>query len=385
MAETHTVVMLGGGSGGLVAANKLRKRLGRRDRVVLIDREREHVFAPSLLWLLIGDREPAKITRSLARLERKGIEVVQGEIETFDPTTRVVVAGGREVRGDAVVVSLGAELAPGAVPGLAEGGHNFYALEGAIAARDALRQFKGGRIVVLTAAPAYKCPAAPYEAAMLVEYDLRRRGLRNRTTLDLYAAEPKPMGVAGAHVSEAVIQMLGSKGIAYHPDHQIESVEPNGRQITFKNGARASYDLLLYVPPHRAPRVVQAAGMCGASGWVEVDRATLETAFPGVYAIGDVTSIPLKLGRPLPKAGVFAHYEAEVVAENIAAVFSGKDGSARFTGRGECFLELGDGLAAVGYGNFYGEPLPDVKMRRPSRLWHLGKVLFEKDWLRRWF
>lgn len=382
MTTGKTALILGGGVGGLVTANTLKREAPDSD-VVLIDREREHVFAPSLLWLLIGDRRPEAIKRPLSRLERKGIRVVTGEIEEIDVQRKTVRVGGQDLSGEALVIALGAELAPLKIPGLEEAGHNFYTLEGAEQARDALRRFREGRIVVLTAAPAYKCPAAPYEAAMLAEYDCRRRGVRKNVRIAVYAAEPGPMGVAGPEISGAVKQALAQKGIDYHPSHQVTRVDAENRTLHFENGASAAYDVLLYVPPHQAPAVVRNAGLCGDSGWVATDRQTLETAHPGVYAFGDVVSIPLQMGKPLPKAGVFAHHQAEVVARNIAATFAGKSPTERFGGFGECFLEMGDGRAALGRGNFYGEPLPQVAMHKPSRLLHWGKVLFEKDWLRR--
>ncbi len=383
MAET--VLILGGGVGGLVAATELRKKLPVSHRAVLVDRETSFVFAPSLLWLMTGGRTAENISRPLARLGKKGIEVVRGEIERIDPERREVVAGGRALSGDYLVIALGAELAPETVPGLAQAGHNFYTLAGAEALRAALAAFTGGRLVVLTATAAYKCPAAPYEAAMLLEYHCRKRKLRERTQIDLYAAEPGPMGVAGPEVSKAVRQMVEEKGIAYHPEHQITGVDPAARRLRFANGAEASYDLLAYVPPHRAPRVVRDAGLTAESGWVPVDRHTLETKFARVYALGDVVGIPLTLGKPLPKAGVFAHAEAEVVAKNIVRAITGKGKPAAFDGEGECFIETGDGKAGFGKGNFYAEPVPQVKIHPPGRHWHAGKVLFEKDWLRRWF
>jgi sulfide:quinone oxidoreductase len=380
-----TAIVLGGGVGGIVAANRLRGALSREHRVVLVDRESRHLFQPSLLWLATGDREPERIQRPLDRLRRKGIEVVTGEISGIDPSTRTVRADGHELVGDALIVSLGADLAPDAIPGLATAGHNLYTIEGATALRDALAGFHGGRIVVLTASPAYKCPAAPYEAAMLIEAVLRRRGIRNDVTLDLFAAEPGPMGVAGPQVSAAVRQVVESKGIGYHPEHQVTTVDPDARRLTFANGASAEFDLLVYVPPHRAPAVAHEAGLLGDTGWVPVDRSTFETRFDGVFAIGDVTTVPLSMGKPLPKAGVFAHQEAEVVAANIAHAWTGRGTRRSFDGHGQCFLETGDGRAGIGAGNFYGEPAPNVKLRRPSRWWYWGKVLFEQRWLRRWF
>ncbi len=380
-----TILVLGCGVGGLVAANELRKALPKEHRVVLIEREAFFLFTPSLLWLMTGGRTAEQITRRLARLEKKGIERVQGDIERIDPARREAVVAGRALPGDYLIVTLGAELAPETIPGLAESGHNFYTLAGAEALQQALKVFTGGRLVVLTAAPAYKCPAAPYEAAMLIEHHLRTRKLREKTRIDLYAAESGPMGVAGPEVSKAVRQMVEAKGIGYHPEHQVKEIDPKARVLKFSNGTEAAFDLLVYVPPHRAPKVVREAGLTNESGWIPVERGTMATKFDRVFALGDVVSIPLKLGKPLPKAGVFAHGEAEVVAANIARAITGEGKPASFDGGGECFVEAGDGKAGFGKGNFYAEPVPQMKMHPPGRSWHAAKVLFEKDWLRRWF
>lgn len=381
----RTVLILGGGVGGLVAADRLRRALPRDHRVILIEKEREYLFQPSLLWVAVGDRRPEQIQRPLGRLARKGVELVCATIEAIDPARRVVTAGGREYTGDALIIALGAELAPESIPGLAEGGHNLYTLSGATAILKALQAFRGGRVAVLTAAPAYKCPAAPYEAAMLVEAWLRSHGQRASTELDFYAAEPGPMGVAGPAVSAAVRQMVESHGIRYHPEHQLVSVDSNARTLAFANGTTAGYDLLIYIPAHRAPAVVRQSGLAPEGGWVAVNRGTFETTVPGVYAIGDVTTVPLAMGKPLPKAGVFAHRQAKVVAANITALWSGSETRRQFDGQGECFVETGDGRAGFGAGNFYAEPLPQVALRAPSRFWHWGKVLFEWKWLRGWF
>ena len=383
--DNKTILILGGGVGGLVTAVELRKKLPKKHRIVLVDREREHLFAPSLLWLMTGLRTAEKISRPLDRLRKKGIEVVHGEIERIEPAERRVVVGGETFEGDFLVVSLGAELAPETIPGLAEAGHSFYTLQGAEGLRDAVKEFRSGKLVVLTASPAYKCPAAPYEAAMLLEYDCRKRKVRDQVQVDLYAAEPAPMGVTGPEFSAGVRQMVEQKGIRYRPGHQVTKVDPATRRISFDNGTEAGFDLLAYVPPHRAPGVVREAGLVGESGWVPVDRHTLETRFERVYAIGDITGIPLKLGKPLPKAGTFAHAQAGVVAQNIARAITGKGEAASFDGHGECFIETGDGRAGLGRGDFYAEPTPQVKAYKVGRHWHAGKVLFEKDWLRRWF
>jgi sulfide:quinone oxidoreductase len=385
MNESQTILVLGGGVGGLVAAHELRRLLPKEHRVILVDREPRFVFAPSLLWLMTGSRTVERISRPLAPLKRKGIEVVEGEIERIDAAHREVIVGEQKLTGDYLVVALGAELAPETVPGLPAAGHNFYTVAGAEALHEALGMFTGGKLVVLTAAPAYKCPAAPYEAAMLLEDYCRSKKVRGRTQIDLYAAEPGPMGVAGPEVSKGVRQLIESKGITYHPEHQVQEVDSSARRLRFTNGAEAIYDLLAYVPPHRAPRVVRESDLVSASGWISVDAHTMETKFDRVYALGDVASIPLKLGKPLPKAGVFADAEAEVVARNIARAITGRGKPAAFDGNGACFVETGDGRAAFGKGNFYAEPVPEVRLHRPGWHWHVGKVWFEKNWLRRWF
>jgi sulfide:quinone oxidoreductase len=378
----QTILILGGGVGGVVAANALRKRLGRRHRVVVVDREPTFALAASFLWVMNGARRPSQITRPLDRLARKGIEVIRGEVERIEPAARRAVVGGHPLEADHLVVALGAEFTPDTVPGLARWGHTFCTLDGAIRLRDALADIRSGRIVVLTAAPAYKCPAAPYEAAMLIDALLRKRGVRNSVALELHSAEPGPMGVAGPEASAAVRAMVEAKGIDYHPEHQVARAE-DGR-VVFTDGAAVAFDLLVYVPPIAPPIALQGSGLADQTGWVPVDRHTLATAFPGVHAVGDVTLIPLAVGKPLPRAGVFAHGQAEAVARNIAAAVAGRAPTARFDGHGACFVETGDGRAGFGAGNFYAEPRPAVRMRRPGWWWHTGKVLFEQQVLRGW-
>ncbi|MEW6690618.1 MAG: FAD/NAD(P)-binding oxidoreductase [Pseudomonadota bacterium] len=377
----RTAVVLGAGLGGMVAAQALRRLLPKGDRVLLVEREARHVFPPSLLWLMVGERSAEAISRPCEHAARRGIELVRGEVSAIDPVAKSVVVNKETLRADAIVIALGAEYAPQAVPGLAEAGLCIYTLAGATAIREALGRFERGKLVVLTAAPAYKCPAGPYEAALLAENFLRKRGRRSQVTLDFYAAEPGPMMVAGPAVSAGVRGLVEAHGIGYHPEHQVKSVNPQARRIDFANGAAADFDLLLYVPPHRAPEVVKAAGLTDESGWIPVDRHTLATKVPGVYALGDVTVIPLKMGRPLPKAGVFAHGQAEVVAHNIACEWTGKGKVRRFSGKGMCFVETGSGRAGMGSGNFYAEPLPEVVLHQPGLLWHGAKVLYEKYWL----
>ena len=375
------VLILGGGFGGWVAANNIRNGLPVDHQVTVVDRKDSSYLGLSLLWLMTGERKADRISRSFSSLERKGIFFVRGDIDSIDPQQRDVVVGGKTFSGDYLVVALGAELAPETIPGLQEAGHNFYTLSGADALRRAMANFSGGRLVIMTTAPAYKCPAAPYEAAMLLEDYCRSHNLKDKTRIELYSAEPGPMAVAGPTVSRAVRQMVESKGIVYHPEHQVVEADPAARRLRFSNGVEAGYDLLCYVPPHRAPRVVRESPLIGESGWIVVDRHTLATRFERVYALGDVVSIPLKLGKPLPKAGTFAEKEAHVVARNVIRDITGKGEAASYDGRGECYVETGDGLTAYGEGKFYGDPVPEVILHPPAPEWHEAKIRYEKEWL----
>ena len=376
-----TVLVLGGGVGGLVAAAEVRRRLGREHRVVLLDREGTHAFQPSYVWVLTGRREPRRIVRDLSFLTRRGIDVVRAEVQGIDPARREVRTTAGAFAGDFLVVSLGADLDPGAVSGLAEAGETFYTLPGAQRLHRALQEFPGGRVVVLIAGVPFKCPAAPYEAALLMESFLRRRGVR--AELDIYTPEKQPMPVAGPAVGGALRDLIERRGIRYHPEHQVREVRVSDRWLVFENGVEAPFDLLAHVPPHRPARVAREAGL-GDGGWIPVDPGTLATRYPGVFAIGDAVAIKLPSGAMLPKAGVFAHAEAKVVAANIAASIAGRTGDRRFDGHGQCWVESGDGRAAFGSGDFYASPAPQVVLRPPSRFRHWTKVAFEKSWLWRW-
>ena len=248
---SRTALVLGAGLGGMVAAQDLRRLLPREDRVVLVERDARHVFPPSLLWLMVGERSAEAISRPCEHAARHGIELVRGEVSAIDPAAKTARVDLQTLQGDALVIALGAEYAPEAVPGLAEAGLCLYTLEGATAIRDALARFHGGRLVVLTATPQYTSPAAPYEAALLAESFLRNHGRREKVTMDFYAAEPGPMMVAGAVVSAGVRAMIEARGIAYHPEHQVKAVDAAARRIGFANGASAGGSAVRAPSPRR--------------------------------------------------------------------------------------------------------------------------------------
>jgi len=381
-----TILVLGAGTGGIITANELNTKVGNDGKInpvkiILFEKEEKNVFAPSLLWLMVGKRKPGQVYRNTNKLANGKIEVVVGEIENVDPENTSVTVKGKEYKGDFMVISLGVEQTP--EHNLNSFGFDFYALEGASTFNQELQNFKGGKIAILVPSLPFKCPAAPYEAAMLIESFIRKKGLSSKSEISLYTPEPGPMGVAGKELSGAVRQMVESKGINLFSEHQL--TEATDKTLTFSNGKTAEYDLLTFTPKHQCPTVIKETDLIGQSEWIEVNRSTMETQFPNVYAIGDITFIPLEMGKPLPKAGVFAHYQAETVAHNIAQKLFDKSNFKSFNGDGQCFLEMGKGKAGYAGGNFYGSPLPIVKMKKPGYFWHWTKVWFEKYWFFKYF
>lgn len=195
------------------------------------------------------------------------------------------------------------------------------------------------------------------------------------------------MPVAGPVLGDAVKQMLADRGVAFHPLHKLSNVNPDAREVAFEGKESFQYDLLAAIPPHRGPRIASEAGLTNEAGWIPVDRATLQTQHENVYAIGDATAISIP-GRwkpdvplMLPKAGVFAHAQAEVVARRIAAEITGTGETSHFPGVGYCMLEAGESLAGFAYGDFFAEPAPQIELHKMGKAWHIGKVLFEQWWL----
>lgn len=376
-----TILVLGAGTGGIVTAKALSRKVGDKARILLFEKEEKNVFTPSLLWLMVGRRKNRQVYRDTKKLSGKNIEVIIGNIDKVNPEQMKVSVNGKDYTGDYMVISLGVDQVP--EHNLQNYGYDFYTLEGATKFNEQIQDFKGGKIAVVVPSLPFKCPAAPYEAAMLVESYIRKKGLGGKTEISLYTPETGPMPVAGKELSGAVRHIVEGKGIKYLPEHQL--VSATEKTLTFGNGTTAGFDLLAYTPKHQCPAVIREGGLTGKSGWIEADKNTMETAFQNVYAIGDITFIPLEMGKPLPKAGVFAHYQANTVAHNIASKIKNEKPGSVFNGEGQCFLELGDGKAGYAGGNFYGSPLPLVKMQKPGYYWHWAKVWFEKYWFFKYF
>ena len=379
-AAEAKVVIVGGGIGGLACAHRLVRSVGEHTRVVLVEPREVFEFAPDYLWVLAGTRRPRQLTRPMSRMVPRGVEHVVGSVTAFAPDRQEVVTTAGELHYERLVVALGATTHPEALDGFAEGAHDLYSAAGASDGHEALSTIRKGRLVVMVSSMPFKCPAAPYEAAFIAEAMLRKRGVRDAVSVEVVTPEPLPMPPAGPALGHRVAAMLADRNIVYRPGTSVESVDPKDRVLRTADGSTIDYDVLLGVPPHRPPAVVAASPLAGPNGYVAVDPGTLASNQERVYAIGDVAAVAIPDGKFLPKAGVFAHAEAGIVAERIADELGGRAPRREFDGHGSCFLELGGGRAARASGNFASSP-PDMRMNRPGWWWHVAKIGVEQYWL----
>ncbi len=383
--NAQTVLILGGGIGGLVASRVLKDKLGDQAEVLLVERKKQFQFPPSYPWLMLGKRRPDQVQKDLNILKKKGIKVLNDEVLSIDAKRKLVQTGGDELTYDHLIIALGADYALEMVPGFDGHAHHIYELESAVLFRDAVQKFSGGTLAIGISRTPFKCPAAPYEVALLLDDYFTRIGIREKVRFEFFTPEAIPVPAVGPEIGSKVLELLRSRGINYHPKLKLAEVKPG--ELHFEGGETIPFDLLFCVPPHKAPQPVVKAGLTGESGWIPVNPRTLETREKGVYAVGDVTAVSTPRGHMpfLPKAGVFAHGQAEVVANNIAVEVKGGGKLKDWDGEGSCFLEVGYGKSAFVKGMFLAEPAPKLRFHMPSRRWHVQKVLFEKYWMRHWF
>jgi len=376
-------LILGGGFGGLTVATRLRDALGPDHEIVLLDRSDSFLMGSRKLWALVGLGGLDEGRRLRTLLAGRGISFEQAEITSIDPASRIVATDGGRYTGDWLVVALGAVPRPDLVPGLAEHAHNAWDPAGVPGLVRALADFQGGRIAVVIAGVPYTCPPAPFECAMLLDDDLRGRGVRERTELTVSTLQPMLLPNAGAEGSAWLAERLAERGIGFHTGKIVHSVTAGA--VRFEDDSELPYDVLIGVPPHRPPAVIADSGLAAGDPWISVDPATLMTRYDRVYAIGDVTSIPLANGMFLPKAGIMAELEGERVAAAIAAQARGEPDPPPFDGRGYCYMEMGKASATLIEGDFFAAPTPRVALGESSAEHAAEKHRFEAERLERWF
>lgn len=376
------VVILGGGFGGLAAAHELRGLLDDGDEITLVDRQDQFFMGFAKLWDLAGVRPIGEGTKSLAKLDDRGVRFLQSEVRSIDPERRVVETAAETLEADAILVALGAGPSPVHTEMLrGEGAHDLYDAAALPAMHADLERIDSGRILVSILGGPIKCPPAPFEGALLIDERLRERGVRADIDITVSTPQPLTIPVAGPDASRYVADHLAQRGIELLSEHAVDDVDPESRLVSFKGGPDVEYRLLFGIPATAPPAVLKDSPLGDDQGFVRPDPLTFRTSFDRVYAVGDCTTVPTAKGA-LPKAGVFAAGEAQVAAANIAADLGHGEG-ATFDGHGMCFLELPGKQVAFVEGNFYAEP-PDVHITEADAEQYTRKLAYERERLELW-
>ena len=373
-----SVLVLGAGFGGLELSTSLSEELGDQVDVTLIDRADAFVFGFSKLDVMFGKRAPDVVHLGYGTITTPQVRFRQETITEIDPIRRRVVTDLDAYEADVLVVALGADYELAATPGLVEAGHEFYSVPGAEALREILPSFRAGTAIVGVCGPSFKCPPAPSEAAFLLDEFLRERGVRDDVRIQVVIPFGTPIPPSPA-TSEAILAAFTERDIEFLPDRRVASLDPNAHEALLDDGRRLPFDLFLGVPVHVVPAVVEASGMA-QEGWIPVDQGTLATRFPGVYAVGDVTSVGT------PKAGVFAERQGSVVAAQLIARIREASTPPGYDGTGSCYIEFGGNEVARVDVDFFSTPgRPTGAFVAPSAATAAEKADFASSRRARWF
>ena len=311
------IVILGGGCGGVVAATNLGRKLGADHDVILVDRRAEHIFMPSFLFVMTGQRQPRDISRSLSHLQKRNVKVIQSEIAGIDPLRQEVILANEKINYDYLVVSLGMQTRPDLISGFAGASLHPWEMATALQLRQALADFKGGRVVIGIPLGPYRCPPAPYEAQWLLDEYFKARGMRDRVEMEYFTRDPEPTGEA----HDPVVWMDAEskrRNIKQNYEFVVRSIDPEKKEVQGLYNYKLTYDLLIMVPPHRPSQVLLDSGLAEVETGIRVDYDTLQTKWEKVFAIGDCADMPAS------KAGGVAHQEADILAHNIAVEVTGR-------------------------------------------------------------
>ena len=371
------VVVLGAGFGGLELSSMLSEALGDRLDLTLIDKNESFFFGFSKLDVMFGHKTADSVRLAYRHIAMPGVRFRQESITAIDPEARRVTTDKGTYDADVLVVALGADCDPSATPGLVEGGNEFYSFAGAERLRDVLPTFtKGHAIVGVTSTP-FKCPPAPSEASLLLHEYLTERGVRENCEISLVTPLGAPVPPSPG-TSQALLAAFEERDIKFVPSRTIRLLDPSRRVVVLDDETEMPYDLFLGVPKHRVPDVVAKSGLA-EDGWIPVDPDNLKTRFPGVYAVGDVTSVGT------PKAGAFAEGAAQVVAEFLIAKVLGNEPPPVYSGRGSCYIEFGGERVARVEVTFRPGTPPTGSFFEPSVAVAAEKKEFGESRRARWF
>lgn len=377
------ILILGGGFGGLAAANTLRKGLSSEHTVTLVDKQPLFFMGLTKLWILDGRRQVGQNPGNRALLAKRGIDFVEREVTAIDLANLKVRIGTERFAYDYLIIALGADYSLGSPKGLARYAKNMYTESGCAEIRDRLHSLRGGTLTVLVCGLPFKCPPAPYEASLIIDDVLRKNGVRDKVKMQIVTPEAHPLGILGSEAGKRVTTLLASREIAYYPSQKVKEIRQ--KSVLTEEGKEILHDEIFAIPIHVAPSVLKNSGLLDESGWIPVDSDTLAMEIPKVYAVGDCAAAKTPKGAMLPRAGVLAEEQGKVVAQNIINEIQGTEKSAAFNGQGVCFMEVGDGRAAPVRADFYAQPNPKWEFEPPSEDGYRQKQNFLDDRMRAWF
>lgn len=373
------VVILGAGFGGLELSTLLSKALGEAIDVVLIDKSDSFLFGFSKLDVMFGRHLPDEVLHPYRQFVKPGVRFVKTVVRAIYPAAKRIVTDDETLEADILVVALGADLDLSATPGLVEGGNEFYSVSGAFALRDILAGFTRGPAIIGVTGKSFKCPPAPSEAALLLHDYLVKRGRRADTEITVVMPFGTPIPPS-PDASRAILAAFAERGIRFIKDNLVRALDPARKVAMLSDGTELPFGLFLGIPVHRVPQVVVESGLASDPyNWVPVNKKTLETSFPGVYAIGDVN------GVGTPKAGVFAEGAARAVAGSILAQLGNGPAAEDYRGLGSCYLEFGNEMVARVDVEFLAGPKPTGAYQEPSAALVEEKNQFGASRLQRWF
>ncbi|HZZ76611.1 MAG TPA: FAD-dependent oxidoreductase [Puia sp.] len=371
------VIVLGAGFGGLELSSLLSESIGGDLDLTLIDKSDTFYFGFSKLDVMFGRKSPDSVKIAYRNMIKRGVRFVRETVTAIDPVAKKVITDKGQYEADVLVVALGADYDLAATPGLSEGANEFYSFEGAVKLSKLIPHFtKGHALVGVTSAP-FKCPPAPSEAALLLHDYLIEKGVREFCKISIVMPFNVPIPPS-PDTSQALLTAFKERDIDFIPKRLVRAIDPLSRTAILDDESEMKFDLFLGIPKHCAPEVLKDSGLL-SNGWIPVDRNNLKTAFPNVYAIGDVTSVGT------PKAGVFAEGAAKVAAASIIAEWKGDNSNSPYTGAGSCYVEFGQDLVGRVDVDFFSGPKPKGTFSAPSEELVIDKQHFGSSRAARWF
>lgn len=365
------ILVVGGGTGGTILANNLARRLageirGGKVRVTMLSDSDRHMYQPGLLYVAFGQMTPDQLYRDQASMLESSIGFHVDPVTEFQfDKNQVKTKSGKIYEYDILTIATGARIVPQEVPGLSEGAENFFTEDGAVRLHKRLMEFQGGTVAMTVSIP-HKCPVAPVEAMFMLHDFFKARGIRDKVKLRYNY--PTNRVHATANVAKWAKPEFDKAGIEYETLFNLKEVDPVNKVVYSEEGSAVKYDLLIAIPPHRGAEVADKNSL-GQGGWIPTDRFKLTMdGHDNVYVIGDATNIPVS------KTGSAAHFESEVVAENIASVIKTGTPVREYDGKVYCFIEAGYDRAT--YNAFDYVNLPELKP--PSKAIHWFKVAYNQ-------